>query len=66
MCKNCAYVTRDGKKLICMCNESENQYDYVSEDYVCDEYEPKYQHQEHPNEDYFECLNDYLDGTMNV
>lgn len=23
-------------------------------------------HQEQPNEDYFECLNDYLDGTMNI
>ena len=25
-----------------------------------------FEHQEQPNEDYFECLNDYLDGTMNV
>ena len=23
-------------------------------------------HQEQPNEDYFEGLNDYLDGTMNI
>lgn len=23
-------------------------------------------HQEQPNEDYFECLNDYLDGTMSI
>ena len=25
-----------------------------------------FEHQEQQNEDYFECLNDYLDGTMNV
>ena len=25
-----------------------------------------FQHQEQPNEDYYECMNDYLDGTMNV
>lgn len=25
-----------------------------------------FEHQEQSNEDYFECLNDYLDGTMNV
>jgi len=25
-----------------------------------------YQHQEQPNESYFEELNDYLDGSMNV
>ena len=25
-----------------------------------------FEHQEQPNEDYIECLNDYLDGTMNV
>ena len=25
-----------------------------------------YQHQEQPNEDYYECMNDYLDGNMNV
>lgn len=23
-------------------------------------------HQEQPNEDYFEGMNDYLDGTMNI
>lgn len=23
-------------------------------------------HQKQPNEDYFECLNDYLDGTMSI
>ena len=26
----------------------------------------KYQHQEAENENYFEEMNDYLDGTMNV
>ena len=25
-----------------------------------------YQHQEQPNEDYYECINDYLDGNMNT
>ena len=66
MCRDCKYVIKDGKKLICMCEKSKSQYEHVPKDFVCDEYEPKYQHQEHPNEDYYECLNDYLDGTMNV
>ena len=26
----------------------------------------EHQHQEQPNEEYYECLNDYLDGNMNV
>lgn len=26
----------------------------------------EYQHQEQPNENYFEEINDYLDGTMSV
>ena len=26
----------------------------------------EYKHQEQPNEEYYECLNDYLDGNMNV
>ena len=25
-----------------------------------------FEHQEQPNEDYSECLNDYLDGNMNI
>lgn len=28
--------------------------------------EYEFVHQEQPNEDYFEGLNDYLDGTMSV
>lgn len=31
---------------------------------VCEE--QCFEHQEQPNEDYFECLNDYLDGNMNI
>lgn len=30
---------------------------------MCEEDEVTYQHQESPNEDYFECKNSYLDGT---
>ena len=30
-------------------------------------YEEQYfEYQEQPNEDYFECLNNYLDGNMNI
>lgn len=28
--------------------------------------EQGFTHQEQPNEDYFECVNDYLNGTMSV
>lgn len=28
--------------------------------------EQGFAHQEQPNEDYFECVNDYLDGTMSI
>ena len=28
--------------------------------------EQEFVHQEQPNEDYFEGLNDYLDGTMSI
>lgn len=28
--------------------------------------EQGFAHQEQPNEDYFEGVNDYLDGTMNI
>ena len=28
--------------------------------------EQRFAHQEQPNEDYFEGLNDYLDGTMSI
>ena len=30
------------------------------------QYEEGFVHQEQPNEDYFEGLNDYLDGTMSI
>lgn len=34
---------------------------------VCEERcEHEFVHQEQPNEDYFEGLNDYLDGTMSI
>ena len=41
MCKDCKYALKDGKRLICMCEESKSQYEYVSKLYVCDEYKPK-------------------------
>lgn len=43
MCKDCKYVIKDGKKLICMCEESKSQYEHVPKDFVCDEYEPEEQ-----------------------
>ena len=43
MCKDCIYAIKDRERLICMCEESESQYEYVPKDYVCDEYEPEEQ-----------------------
>ena len=43
MCKDCIYAIKDGKRLICMCDKSECQYEHVSKNFVCDEYEPEEQ-----------------------
>lgn len=40
MCKDCTCVVKDGNRLICMCEQSENQYRYVHKHDVCDEYKP--------------------------
>lgn len=41
MCENCKYVIKDGKRIICMNNNSLYLYEYVSKCNVCDNYEPK-------------------------
>ena len=40
MCEDCVNAVKDGNRLICMCEQAENQYKYVSKYYVCDEYKP--------------------------
>lgn len=40
MCIDCKHAEKYGKRLICMCEKSEYQYEYVTEIFVCDEYKP--------------------------
>ena len=40
MCKDCKHALKDGNRLICMCEESAEQYEYVPKYYACDGYEP--------------------------
>lgn len=39
MCENCKYALIDEKRVVCMSENSDCQYEYVSRFYVCDEYE---------------------------
>ena len=40
MCRDCKYALKDGNRLICMCEKSEEQYEHVPKNYVCDGYKP--------------------------
>lgn len=48
---------------VCVYHDEDIECTHCSECSKCENY-PKYSHYESANEDYFECMNDYLDGTM--
>ena len=43
MCIDCKYASKvkGNNRLVCMCEQSSWQYQYVSKFYVCDEFTPK-------------------------
>ena len=55
ICRNCFRKTE-----CCKMNEETQKAAYEEQ---C---EQGFAHQEQPNEDYFEGINDYLDGTMSI